>query len=188
MNTRRSNTVINAPNILTIIRLLLTPLFVILLIRDQRAAALMVFLLAGISDGLDGFIARWFNQRTVLGAYLDPVADKVLLMSAYICLAVLDIVPAWLTIIVLSRDILIVIGIAIFTLTEKKFKVRPSRTSKCTTTVQLLTVLISLVALDISQLKGPQTILLWTTAGLTAITGLHYIFIGLNILQQAENE
>lgn len=187
MSTQGSNTVINVPNILTITRLLLTPLFVILLIRDQLTAALMIFFLAGISDGLDGLIARWFNQRTVLGAYLDPVADKVLLMSSYICLAILEIIPAWLTVIVLSRDILIVIGIAIFTLTEKKVRIRPSLISKCTTAVQLVMVIVSLMAPDIHQLQGFQKPLLWTTAILTTVSGLHYIFIGMNLLQQAEN-
>jgi cardiolipin synthase len=187
MNNGRTNTAINIPNSLTLVRLLLTPLFVILLIRNQLKPALAVFFLAGISDGLDGLIARWFDQRTVLGAYLDPVADKVLLMSSYICLAVLGILPAWLAVVVLSRDILIVIGIAILTLTEKKYRVRPSWISKCTTALQLLTVAVALMATGFSH---PQPFLLaflfWTTAVLTTISGLHDVVIGMNILQQAD--
>ena len=187
MNSGRSNKTINVPNILTLVRLLLTPLFVILLIRGQLKPALAVFFLAGISDGLDGLIARWFDQRTVLGAYLDPVADKVLLMSSYICLGILGIIPAWVTVVVLSRDILIVIGIAILTLTEKKYRIRPSRISKCTTAFQLVTVIIALMATGTAQLQPFQNLLLWTTALLTTISGLHYIFIGMNILQQTDD-
>lgn len=187
MNSGRSNRTINIPNLLTLVRLLLTPLFVILLIRSQLKPALAVFFLAGISDGLDGLIARWFDQRTVLGAYLDPVADKVLLMSSYICLGILGIIPAWVTVVVLSRDILIVIGIAILTLTEKKYRIRPSWISKCTTLFQLVTVIVALMATGTAQLQSIQNLLLWTTTVLTTISGLHYIFIGMNILQQTED-
>ena len=93
-------------------RILLTPLFVIFLIRGLYVPALFVFTIAAVSDGLDGFIARVFNQRTILGAYLDPIADKLLLSSAFVSLAVLDILPAWLTVIVISRDVIIFMGIA----------------------------------------------------------------------------
>ena len=188
MSTGRSNTTINVPNILTLTRLLLTPLFVILLLRDQLTPALMIFTLAGISDGLDGFIARWFNQQTVLGAYLDPVADKVLLVSAFVCLAILGIIPDWLTVIVISRDIIIVIGIGIITLTEKKYRVRPSLVSKCTTAAQIVMVIVSLMLPGIPGLLTVQHLLLWTVAALTTISGLHYIYIGMNILQQVEED
>jgi cardiolipin synthase (CMP-forming) len=187
MNSGRSNKTINVPNLLTLVRLLLTPLFIILLIRSQLKPALVVFFLAGISDGLDGLIARWLDQRTILGAYLDPIADKVLLMSSYICLGVLGIIPAWVAVVILSRDILIVIGIAILTLTEKKYRIRPSGISKCTTLFQLVTVIVALMATGTDQLQSIQNLLLWTTAVLTTISGLHYIFIGMNILQQTED-
>ena len=187
MRGRRSNRAINVPNILTLIRLLLTPLFIILLIRDQLAGAMLVFVLAGISDGLDGLIARCFDQRTVIGAYLDPVADKVLLASAYVCLAILGIIPAWLTVVVLSRDILIVIGIAIFTLTQKPYRVQPSLISKCTTAVQLAMVFVSLLIPDYPRVQALLQPLMWLTVVITTISGLQYVFIGMNILQQAED-
>lgn len=186
MSTGRSNTAINIPNVLTLVRLLLTPLFVILLLQDRLTAALIIFSLAGISDGLDGFIARWFNQQTVLGAYLDPVADKVLLVSAFVCLAISGIIPEWLTVVVLSRDIIIIIGIAILTLTEKKYRIRPSLVSKCTTVAQIAMVIVSLILPDIPGLQAMQHLLMWTTAALTIVSGLHYLYIGMNILQQAE--
>jgi cardiolipin synthase len=143
----------NLPNLLTIIRILLTPFFVILL----------------------------------LGAYLDPIADKILLSSAFIGLAVLKIIPAWLTVIVISRDVLIFIGIAIFTITEKKYKVSPSIVSKCTTAAQITTIFVTLLHVNITGLIMLGEFLYWITAGLTVISGFHYIYIGMNILQNNSN-
>ncbi len=178
---------INIPNMLTLCRILLTPLFVIFLIRDLFVSALLVFTIAAISDGLDGFIARVFNQRTTLGAYLDPIADKLLLSSAFISLAVLEIIPAWLTVIVISRDVIIFIGIAVLTLTSKTFAMNPSLVSKCTTVAQLITVFAVLIESNITffgYLGHFDSVLFWTAAGLTILSGLHYIYIGLNILQE----
>jgi cardiolipin synthase (CMP-forming) len=183
MSTRQSNAAINLPNALTLIRLLLTPLFVILLLRDQITPALVVFCLAGISDGLDGFIARYFDQRTLIGAYLDPVADKALLMSAFVCLAIMGMIPDWLTVMVLSRDILIVIGIAILTVTGKTYHIHPSLVSKCTTVAQIAMVIVSLMATGIPLLQAVKAVLVPVTAALTAISGLHYVYIGMNMLQ-----
>jgi cardiolipin synthase (CMP-forming) len=186
MNYRRTTTTINVPNILTLVRLLLTPLLVILLVRRQLRPALAIFILAGVSDGLDGLIARWFDQRTVLGAYLDPIADKVLLVSTYVCLAILGAVPDWLTVIVISRDVLIVIGIAVFTLTEKQYGIRPSMLSKLTTVVQIMTVIVSLLVTDMAALRSLQQVLIWMAAALTTASGLHYVYLGMNILQAGE--
>jgi len=174
---------INIPNLLTIIRILLTPLFVIVLLRDLFGPALLIFTIAGISDALDGFIARYFNQRTTLGAYLDPIADKLLLVSAFVSLAILKIVPGWVTVIVISRDVLIVMGIAIFTITEKSYKIKPSFISKMTTTAQIMTIIMALVHVGIAGYSVLLEILFWVTAGLTTVSGLHYIYFGMNILQ-----
>jgi cardiolipin synthase len=173
----------NIPNLLTIIRILLTPFFVILLLKDMFGLALTIFTIAGISDALDGFIARYYNQRTTLGAYLDPIADKILLSSAFIGLAVLKIIPSWLAVIVISRDVLIFIGIAVLTLTEKRYKVRPSIISKCTTATQIITVFVTLLHVNITGLITLREFLYWVTAGLTVVSGFHYIYIGMNILQ-----
>ena len=186
MRAAPSARTVNIPNLLTLARLLVTPLFIILLLRDQMMPALMVFALAGISDGLDGLIARWFNQQTTLGAYLDPVADKVLLASAFVCLSILELVPDWLAVVVLSRDMLIIIGIAIFTLTEKKYAIRPSLVSKYTTVAQIVVVIVSLLVPGIPRLEPSQQLLIWTTAALTMISGFHYVYVGLAILQQTE--
>jgi cardiolipin synthase len=184
----RFNESFSIPNILTIIRMLLTPLFVILLLRDMFPMALLVFAAAGISDGLDGFIARYFNQRTALGAYLDPMADKLLLVSSFVALAVLNVIPAWVAVVVITRDVIIVLGIATLTLTEKKYEVRPSSVSKCTTTAQIITVMLFLfdpTRVKLAVLHGP---LLWITAILTILSGLHYIYIGMRFLQEPSGD
>jgi cardiolipin synthase (CMP-forming) len=174
---------INIPNILTVGRILLTPLFVILLIKSLFAHALIVFTLAGISDGLDGFIARYFNQRTVMGSYLDPIADKFLLSAAFITLAILTIIPAWITVIVISRDILILVGIAVFAITDFKVNIKPSIVSKFTTAAQLGTIFIVLLGFHIPAVVIAESPALWITAGLTILSGLHYMLAGVSILQ-----
>jgi cardiolipin synthase (CMP-forming) len=146
--------------------------------------ALLVFAIAGISDGLDGLIARYMNQRTALGAYLDPAADKLLLISSFVALAVLGIIPSWVTVIVIARDVIILVGLAILMLTEKKYKVSPTLVSKCTTTAQIVTVIITLYDPSHLKLAGLHAILLWGTAILTTWSGLLYIYIGMNILQE----
>jgi cardiolipin synthase len=182
----RSSNTVSIPNILTLLRILLTPLFVIALLRRQYPLGLVVFALAGISDALDGFIARYFNQRTQLGAYLDPLADKVLLVSAFVCLGVLEVLPAWLAVIVITRDIIIILGIAILTITEKPYKVQPSIVSKCTTAAQLITITVLLLHQSYGLLAAALTPLYWLVAGLTMVTGLHYIYLGMVILQEGE--
>lgn len=162
----------------------MTPVFVILLLKDLFPIALIVFAVAGISDGLDGFIARYFNQRTALGAWLDPMADKLLLVSAFVGLAILKVVPPWVAVIVIARDVIISLGIAVLTLTEKKYEVRPSIVSKCTTTAQIITVMMSLFNPAWAILKSLHLPILWLTAILTILSGLHYIHIGMRILQE----
>ena len=174
---------INVPNILTVLRILVTPLFVIFLIRNQHGYALLVFAFAGVSDGLDGLIARWLNQRSDLGAVLDPIADKLLLTAAYITLGILKDIPGWLAVLVISRDVLIVTGIAVLTFANIPFDIRPSLVSKWTTVFQILMIGVSLLDLDFSGAQTLQLALGWMTAGMTVLSGLHYTYLGLNILQ-----
>ncbi len=183
---KTTNSTISIPNVLTVARILLTPVFVIFLLRHQYTQALLVFAAAGLTDGLDGFIARYFNQRTVLGAYLDPTADKLLLVSAYIMLGVLKVIPPWLAVIVIARDVIIVIGIAILTLTEKSYEVSPSIVSKVTTAIQLLLVMLSLFDPVHTRLPDLHTPMFWCTALITTLSGLHYVYIGMGILQETE--
>jgi cardiolipin synthase len=174
---------INIPNILTVLRILVTPLFVIFLIRDQHRYALLVFILAGVSDGLDGLIARWLNQRSDLGAVLDPIADKLLLTAAYITLGILKDIPGWLAVLVISRDVLIVTGIAVLAFADIHFDIRPSLISKWTTVFQILMIAFSLLEPDFSGAETWLRVLGWVTAGITVLSGLHYTYLGLHILQ-----
>lgn len=176
---------INIPNILTVIRILLTPIFVILLLKDMFHFALIVFTIAAISDGLDGLLARYFNQHTVLGAYLDPIADKLLMASAFVSLAVLKVIPPWLAVIVLSRDILIITGIAVFAISDIHIEMNPSLVSKWTTVAQVLTIFLILLNPMIPGIQTIKWLLFWITAGLTIASGLHYVYFGLNVLQDS---
>jgi cardiolipin synthase (CMP-forming) len=180
---RRPKLTINIPNILTVLRILIIPLFVILLIRDLHGYALLLFVFAGISDGLDGLIARMFNQRSDLGAILDPIADKLLLTAAYLSLGILKDIPGWLAVVVISRDVLIVTGIGVLTFCGIHFAIRPSLISKWTTVVQILTVAVTLLELSFQGAATVLRVLCWATAAMTVTSGLHYTYLGLHILQ-----
>ena len=182
---KQRNSTINIPNILTIIRILLIPLFIIFLMKDMFHFALLVFTIAAISDALDGLFARYLDQRTLLGAYLDPLADKLLLSSAFIILAIIKIVPGWLAVIVISRDVLILLGVAIFALADISIEIRPRITSKCTTVCQILTIFFLLLDPKIPEADMIKWILCWLTAGITILSGLHYTYIGMNLIQNA---
>lgn len=170
----------NIPNIITIIRILLVPVFVILIINDRMWQALVIFITAGITDGLDGFIARILNQRTVTGAYLDPIADKFLLISAYLALTIKGILPGWLSVVVISRDIIIVSGIAVLSLIGKGINIQPSFSSKITTVFQILTIISTLFFID----GHPAflKILIFMTAFFTISSGLQYVYRGIKIM------
>jgi cardiolipin synthase len=180
---RRPTLTINIPNILTVLRILITPLFVIFLIRKMHGHALLVFIFAGVSDGLDGLIARLLNQRSELGALLDPIADKLLLTAAYISLGILKTIPGWLAVVVISRDVLIVIGIAVLKFANIPFAIRPTRISKWTTAFQLLTIGVTLLDMPFEGAAVVKQSLYWTTITMTILSGLHYTYLGLTILQ-----
>ncbi len=107
--------------------------------------ALIVFAIGGFTDFLDGLAARWMNQQTALGAYLDPVADKLLVITSFIMLGAIDGIPAWLAVVVVARDILILVGyVMVYVLVEERLEVKPSRIGKWSTTFQLLTLAVAL--------------------------------------------
>lgn len=178
---------INLPNILTVTRILLTPMFVIFLLRDMFGFALIVFTISAVSDGLDGLIARYFDQRTELGAYLDPIADKLLMTASYVSLAAMKILPPWLTVIVITRDLLIILGFAVFALSHKHVEVKPSLVGKCTTAAQVTTIILILLNIHVSGFQLTIRIFYWITAILTTVSGLHYVYIGLNVIQETNS-
>jgi cardiolipin synthase len=177
---------INVPNTLTLLRILLTPLFAIFLIKHFFDFALLTFAIAAVSDGVDGLVARLFRQKTTLGSFLDPAADKLLLVTAFVTLAIQELIPSWLAVIVITRDVLILSGVALFTITDRTFVPKPSILSKITTVAQIASVLFVLVAhhapeIAHSHIRSP---LFWFTAGMTMVSGFQYIYRGLNILQE----
>jgi cardiolipin synthase len=180
--------IINAPNLLTLLRILVTPLFVIFMIRGQYHLALLVFTIAAVSDALDGFLARWFDQKTVLGAHLDPLADKLLLVSAYVVLAVQRAIPSWLAVVVISRDVLIMVGIAILRYFHIAVTIKPSMVSKCTTAAQLGTAFVVLLSFEMGAVQPALKPLFWLTTGLTLASGLHYVLLGVSILNQQDDD
>lgn len=179
--------VLNVPNTLTLLRLVAIPVFLILLTDFRYREALGVFVAAGVTDALDGAIARLTHTKTTLGAYLDPAADKLLLMSAFVALAFLQEVPRWLTVIVLSRDVMLVVGyFLLFTMTQHTMEVRPSVAGKVSTFLQLSAVTVVLVSLVYPDSVPPmaETTLFLVTGLVTAVAGFQYMIRGLLWLQR----
>lgn len=169
----------NLPNSLTILRILLIPVFVGLLVHGRHHYALGIIIVAGITDGLDGTIARMANQRTKLGAYLDPLADKLLLTASFATLALLHLVPLWVAILVVSRDLILLLGTLLAQLTDMRLDITPTVWGKATTLLQLAYVILLLFfsssQMDLRLLEP----LLYSMAGLTLISGFHYLYRGI---------
>jgi cardiolipin synthase len=177
----------NLPNALTLMRVLLIPLFVILIINKVFGWALVTFAVAGITDAIDGLIARVTGQRTELGAYLDPIADKLLLSSAFVTLAIIELIPSWLTVIVVTRDIIILIGFLMFFLTNHRPKMGPSLVSKITTFFQISTILLFLVSEYYSIPRLLYNFAIYGVLFFTILSGIHYIFVGTQFLSEKKN-
>jgi len=174
----------NIPNLLTLLRIIMVPVIVILLIQGSFLKALIVFIAASLTDALDGFLARVLHQQTILGSYLDPIADKALLTSSFVTLSVLHIIPGWLTVIVISRDFIILLGISVFSIMSISVEIRPAFISKITTALQLVTVLLSLSDLCLPGAFNEIWLLTlyWVTAFFTIISGLNYMARGMKLI------
>ena len=172
----------NLPNSLTLLRVLLIPVFVILIMDKLFGWALITFAVAGITDGMDGLIARITHQRTELGAYLDPIADKFLLTAAFVTLAIIEIIPNWLTVIVITRDIIILGGFFVLTLTNHRPKIRPTLVSKVTTGFQISVVILVLLAGYNPTFTTLSDITVYGAALFTILSGAHYIYCGTRML------
>jgi len=177
----------NIPNALTMMRIVLVPIIIILLMQGSYFKALVLFSISGITDALDGFLARFLEQQTTLGAYLDPIADKALIMSCFITLSVKQVIPGWLTVIVISRDCIILLGICVLVMLSTPFQIRPSVVSKVTTALQLLTVFFVLLARSVHWPAGLEmilTVFFVVTALLTAASGIDYLFRGVKLVNR----
>jgi cardiolipin synthase (CMP-forming) len=178
----------NIPNFLSLLRIILVPAIVIFLIQGEYVKALIVFVIAGLTDALDGTLARLLNKQTELGAFLDPLADKILLSTCFISLSIFGLIPSWLAVIVISRDFIILIGIMTLSLMSVTYEIKPIFVSKITTTLQISTVFIALLlktfTFDIISYYDLVKIISWLTAFFTILSGLIYIFKGIGFLNR----
>lgn len=169
--------VLNIPNILTITRIVIIPIFITSVIYKRYDYSLYLFILASLTDIFDGFFARLSNQKTAMGIFLDPLADKFLLVTTFIVLSVNDLIPKWLTITVISRDIIIITGWLLLYLVIDTSRVEPSLLGKATIWVQSFLIVYILIDINLNVLPDNPRILFWGTAGITIISGFHYIFL-----------
>ena len=185
---------INIANGLTAVRVLLVPYFAYLLISGKGKAALLVFAVCGATDALDGLLARWLKQRTLVGALLDPIADKLLMATAFIVLAYVHIVPLRLVIMVISRDLFILVGSFLYLLLLDSSDIRPTGLSKANTAIQILTVIYFLaVAAFPAEAKAlgtgtggvPDQAVTLICAVTTVLSGLQYLYLGIRKLSDA---
>ncbi|BCR05153.1 CDP-alcohol phosphatidyltransferase [Desulfuromonas versatilis] len=176
---------LNLPNVLTLSRILLIPVFLIGIIYNWLSLALALFVLAGLTDLLDGYLARRMHQTTALGAYLDPVADKLLMTVAFIALAATGVVPAWLAVVAVSKDLFISLGAGILYFSGGDFRALPSTLGKTATCLQMVTVAMALLN-AVSGLAGEVLPLLFALTGaLTVACVLQYIYYGVRRMGSA---
>ncbi len=173
--------ILTLANQLTLARLLLVPALVLLVIYGHNGWALVTFVVAGATDALDGLIARRAGQRTSLGALLDPMADKLLLLSTFVVLTLPGLnltnqIPVWLTVLVISRDVVIVVTVAVVNLAVERFTFYPSVFGKVATFVYILTGSATLFFNYLEQRSPVIDVLVYASLIVTVGSGFHYIF------------
>ena len=171
--------ILTASNQITILRLIFVPVFAVLVLKDDYRAALAVLAATGISDVLDGMVARWLKQESPLGVALDPIADKILMTTAYLTLAVRAALPWWLTIVVLSRDLGILLTALLITLVAGYRPFYPSFLGKVSTAVQMATIFVAVShQAHVPYVTGTVvTGFVYLTGALTAASALHYLVV-----------
>jgi cardiolipin synthase len=174
-------TALTAANQLTLLRMLLIPAFVILVIYGYLGWALIVFVTAGVTDGLDGLIARWSGQKTSLGAWLDPMADKLLLVTTFIVLTLPGLnlanrLPTWLTVCIISRDIVIVATVAIVNLAIGPRTFQPSVFGKIATATYIVTAVAAMLFNYLGYHSVIVDVGVWASLAITLISAFHYIW------------
>jgi cardiolipin synthase len=177
--------ILNLPNTLTITRIVIIPLFITAVIYRRYDYALYLFIIAALTDTLDGLIARLTNQKTALGTFLDPLADKFLLVTSFIIFSINDWLPTWLTITVISRDLIVIIGWVLIYLITHTSKVEPTITGKAAIAMQLIVLCYVLLKINFPVLPDIDMLLMWVTAAITILSGLHYIYRGFKLTHAA---
>src|SRR2546422_9602124 len=182
-----SSRIVTLPNVLTIFRMVLIPIFVSLLFYQRFVLALIVFITAGITDGLDGLLARRFDQQSQLGTILDPIADKLMLVAAFVVLSMRGVfpqplpkhlpVPFWVTVVVISRDVFIIVGAAAINIMTGFRGFRPSWLGKLNTTVQIVGITAIMFAASVPYYTGYYLPTVYAAVfAMAVLSGVHYVF------------
>jgi cardiolipin synthase len=182
-----SSRIVTVPNLLTVFRMVLIPVFVSLLFYQRFVIALAIFVLAGITDGLDGLLARRFDQKSQLGTILDPIADKLMLVTSFVVLSMRAVfpqplpphlpVPFWVTVAVISRDVFILVGAAAINIVTGFRGFRPSLLGKINTTVQIGAIAAIIFAASVPYGTGYYLPTIYTTVfAFAVLSGAHYVF------------
>src|ERR1041385_7305208 len=190
-----SSRILTVPNTLTVFRMVLIPVFVTMLFYRRFELALAVFICAGLTDGLDGLLARRFNQRSQLGTILDPIADKLMMVTAFIVLSLRSIfptpvpahlpVPCWVTIAVISRDVFIIVGAAAINIMTGFRGFRPSWLGKINTTIQIGAIAVIMFAASVQKFTGYYLPTVYAAVfAMALLSGLHYIFFASKLLNE----
>jgi len=174
-------TIFNLPNTLTVTRIVLIPLFVTSVVYLRYDYALYLFVIAALTDMFDGLIARLKNQKTLLGTFLDPLADKFLLITSFVLFSFYGLIPTWLTITIISRDIIVITGWIVLYLLTHTAKVEPTMLGKLAITFQLILICYILLDINLPTVPDIHEYLIWLTAVFTTTSGLHYIYRGLKL-------
>ncbi len=172
---------LNIPNTLTILRIALIPIFITAIIYGRYSYALYLFAIAAITDVLDGLIARMKNQKTKLGTFLDPLADKFLIVTSFIVLSVYGWIPTWLAITVISRDVIVVTGWFLLHFVTGTARVEPSPLGKATIWVESLLIAFILLGINFPSLPGIPYAFFIATAAVSILSALQYMYRGLRI-------
>lgn len=194
-----SSRIVTVPNLLTVFRMVLIPVFVSLLFYQRFILALAIFVLAGVTDGLDGLLARRFDQRSQLGTILDPIADKLMLVTAFVVLSMRAVfpqplpphlpVPFWVTVAVISRDVFILVGAAAINVVTGFRGFRPSMLGKINTTVQIVAIAAIIFAASVPYATGYYLPTIYTTVfALAVLSGAHYVFFVSKLVNEDRRE
>jgi cardiolipin synthase len=186
-------TALTPANQLTLLRMLLIPALVILVVYDHFGWALIVFGVAGVTDALDGLIARLSGQKTSLGAWLDPMADKLLLVTTFVVLTLPNLglanrLPIWLTVLIISRDVGIVLTVAIVNLAMGPRTFRPSMFGKVATATYILTAVVALLFNYMARRSAVVELFVYASLTITLISGFHYIWHAAQIINGSDSE
>jgi len=190
-----SSRIITVPNLLTVFRMVLIPVFVSLVFYQRFILALVIFVLAGVTDGLDGLLARRFDQKSQLGTILDPIADKLMMVTSFVVLSMKSVfpqpvpshlpIPFWVTIAVISRDVFILVGAAAINIVTGFRGFRPSLLGKINTTVQIVAIGIIMLAASIPYGTGYYLPTVYATVfGFAVLSGAHYVFFVSKLLNE----